>query len=74
VIIEKPIVGTPTTLPKKPIKGLVILGNNYAVDSDFVYVVNDTRSSWIQMPDADRVTFRVLGGQFARDVDQVFQM
>lgn len=26
------------------------------------------------MPDADRVTFRVLGGQFARDADQIFQM
>ncbi len=26
------------------------------------------------MPNADRVTFKVLGGQFARDVDQVFQM
>ena len=39
-----------------------------------MYVVNDTRSAWIQMPDADRVTFKVLGGQFARDADQIFQM
>lgn len=26
------------------------------------------------MPNADRVTFRVLAGQFARDADQIFQM
>jgi len=74
-IKEKPTVTTPTTnTQKKPIKGLIILGDNYAVDDDFVYVVNETRSAWVQMPNADRVTFKVLGGQFARDVDQIFQM
>lgn len=74
-IVEKQPETTPiTNAQKKPIKGLIILGNNYAVDADFVYVVNDTRSSWVQMPDADRVTFKVLGGQFAGDRDQIFQM
>lgn len=70
-----PVKTTPTiNTQQKPIKGLIILGDNYAVDDDFVYVVNDTRSAWVKMPNADRVTFKVLGGQFARDVDQVFQM
>lgn len=74
-IQEKPTVAAPTTnVQKKPINGLIILGDNYAVDDDFVYVVNETRSAWVQMPNADRVTFKVLGGQFARDIDQVFQM
>lgn len=72
---EAPTTTAPTTnTQQKPIKGLVILGDNYAVDSDFVYVVNETRSAWVQMPNADRVTFKVLGGQFARDIDQIFQM
>ena len=61
-------------ITKNPTKGLIILGDNYAVDADFVYVVNSTRSNWVKMPNADRVTFKVLGGQFARDVDQIFQM
>ena len=70
-----PVKTTPTiNTQQKPIKGLIILGDNYAVDDDFVYVVNDTRSAWVKMPNADRVTFKVLGGQFACDVDQVFQM
>jgi len=70
-----PVQNPPTIYTQKPpIKGLIILGDNYAVDSDFVYVVNSTRSGWVQMPDADRVTFKVLSGQFARDVDQIFQM
>lgn len=70
-----PVKTAPTiNTQQKPIKGLIILGDNYAVDDDFVYVVNDTRSAWVKMPNADRVTFKVLGGQFARDVDQVFQM
>ena len=72
---ESPVPKPPiTNTQQKPIKGLVILGDNYAVDSDFVYVVNETRSAWVQMPNADRVTFKVLGGQFARDIDQIFQM
>lgn len=72
---EVPVKTSPTTnTPQKPIKGLVILGDNYAVDDNFVYVVNSTRSAWVQMPDADRVTFKVLAGQFARDIDQIFQM
>jgi len=51
----------PVTQPiKKPIKGLIILGDNYAVDEDFVYVVNAAHTNWIKMPDADRVTFKVL--------------
>lgn len=57
-----------------PTKGLIILGDNYAVDENFVYVVNDTRSGWIRMPTADRVSFKVLAGQFSRDTDQIFQM
>lgn len=74
-IKENPTVTAPATnVQKKPIKGLIILGDNYAVDDNFVYVVNETRSAWVQMPNADRVTFKVLGGQFARDIDQVFQM
>lgn len=72
---DVPVKTTPTiNTQQKPIKGLIILGDNYAVDDDFVYVVNDTRSAWVKMPNADRVTFKVLGGQFARDIDQVFQM
>jgi hypothetical protein len=67
---EKPVVVT----PEKPIRGLVILWDNYAVDSDSVYVVNDTRSAWAKIPNADRATFKVLGGQFARDREDVFQM
>jgi DKNYY family len=72
---ENPVQQPPiTNIQQKPIKGLVILGDNYAVDSDFVYVVNSTRSGWVQIPNADRVTFKVLAGQFARDMDQIFQM
>lgn len=67
-MIEKPHNTT------NPTKGLIILGDNYAVDENFVYVVNDTRSGWVKMPTADRVTFKVLAGQFARDIDQIFQM
>lgn len=76
--IPKPVTG-PTVIEKphnttNPTKGLIILGDNYAVDENFVYVVNDTRSGWVKMPTADRVTFKVLAGQFARDIDQIFQM
>jgi hypothetical protein len=72
---ENPVPKPPiTNTQQKPIKGLIILGDNYAVDDNFVYVVNETRSAWVQMPNADRVTFKVLGGQFARDVDQIFHM
>lgn len=69
--VTKPIIQDVT---KNPTKGMIILGDNYAVDDDFVYVVNDTRSNWVKMPDADRRTFKVLAGQFARDADQIFQM
>lgn len=74
-----PVKTPPTVITKtldkvEPTKGLIILWDNYAVDENFVYVVNDTRSNWIKMPNADRVTFRVLAGQFARDADQIFQM
>lgn len=51
----------------------MILGDYYAVDRESVYVVNETRSAWVKMPTADRATFRVLGGQFARDRNQIFQ-
>lgn len=75
--IPKPgtIPTTPTTVDttKKPIKWLVILGDNYAVDNERVYVVNETRSAWVQIP-ADRASFRVILGQFARDKNAIYQM
>lgn len=58
---------------KNPIKGLIIKGDNYAIDSDSVYVVNDSRSAWIKIA-ADVSTFEVLAGQFARDKNHIFQM
>jgi hypothetical protein len=36
-------------------------------------VVNDTRSGWLKIT-ADRATFRVILGQFARDKNTIFQM
>lgn len=52
---------------------MVILGDNYAVDTDNVYVVNATRSGWVRIA-ADRATFRVILGQFARDKNAIYQM
>jgi|GEM_PF-1293079 len=58
---EKPVIEKPIVTPsQKPIKGLIILGDNYAIDTDAVYVVNTTRSGWTQIPNADRATFKVL--------------
>lgn len=73
---QKPVINVvhPTDTEKKPIQGLVILGNNYAVDDDFVYVVNADRTGWVKISHADRVSFRVISGQFARDNDQIFLM
>lgn len=51
----------------------MILGDNYAVDSENVYVVNSTRSAWVKIA-ADRPSFTVILGQFARDKNSVFQM
>lgn len=73
-IIPKPvkeIITRPTTTPVQ-IKGMVILNDFYAVDENFVYSVNPTHTAWVKMPNADRVTIKVITGQFARDIDQIF--
>lgn len=38
-----------------------------------MYVVNDSRSAWVHIP-ADRASFRVILGQFARDNNAIYQM
>ena len=53
---------------------MIILNDDYAIDENFVYVVNSTHTAWVKMPNADRVSFKILDGQYARDADQIFQM
>lgn len=69
----KPTISPPINTVKNPVKWLVILGDNYAVDSESVYVVNSTRSAWVKIV-ADRASFRVILGQFARDKNAIYQM
>lgn len=38
-----------------------------------MYVVNSTRSAWVKIV-ADRASFRVILGQFARDKNAIYQM
>ncbi len=74
-IIPKPVKEVVTTAPTvKPtqVKGLVILNDFYAVDENFVYAVNEKHNAWVKMPNADRVTIKLITGQFARDIDQIF--
>ncbi len=70
-IKDTPVITGPTVKPT-PVKGLVILNDFYAVDEDFVYSVNEAHNGWVKMPNADRVTIKVIAGQFARDADQIF--
>lgn len=60
------------TPPKKPIQGMKILGEYYAIDETSIYTLNAKKSGWDTI-DADRETFEVLGGQYARDVASLYQ-
>lgn len=49
-----------------------ILGEYYAIDETSIYTLNAKKSGWDTI-DADRETFEVLGGQYARDVASLYQ-
>ena len=51
---------------------MVILNDFYAVDENFVLFCESYAHSMGQMPNADCVTIKVITGQFARDIDQIF--
>lgn len=48
------------------------MGDYYAVDEKNSYAINVTRSAWILIKDADRETFKVIQGRFARDKNHIY--
>ncbi|MFA6080619.1 MAG: DKNYY domain-containing protein [Candidatus Gracilibacteria bacterium] len=69
---KTPVSAPPTNTTKKPIPGLIILGDYYAADEKNAYAINITRSAWILIRDADRETFKVIQGRFAQDKNHIY--
>ena len=63
-----------TDTQKNPIKWLVILNDYFARDENRIYGINDERTGWTAIKEADRETFKVILGRFAQDKNTIFYL
>lgn len=52
----------------------MILNDYFARDENRIYGINDERTGWTAIKEADRETFKVILGRFAQDKNTIFYL